>query len=428
MSKIYYPRILDETIKERLERVGAVSIEGPQGCGKTTTAKRHSKSVFRMQSPDNTDNNVDLAEIFPLRVMEGEKPRLIDEWQLAPSLCDSIMDEVGSHQANGQFLMTSSTRLDGNMAEDETERVDNLCMLPMSLYESEESSGDISILELFDNPDMDIDGIESKLALDELAFACCRGGWPKSLKQEYGEARLLVVRQYVDEICQKDNISLDGVRRDPAKAWEVLRAYAKNAPVELTIKAILKDINEKFPTMTYQTAHRYMNALSRLFIFMQIPVWNPNLRHRATVRTSDKRRFADPSIFAAVLDLNPDDLIFDMDTFAILFDNLCIRDLLVYTSQRGGRASYYSDRVGLESDCILHLENGDYALFQFRLTMAGIEDGAQKLLKLKKVIGEARDNKGVEIKDPKFMAVINCGKIAYTRSDGVKVIPIGCLR
>ena len=426
MSKTYYPRIIDEIIEERLNTFGAVSIEGPEGYGKTTTAKRHAKSVFKIQSPDNTDNNVDLAEIFPLRVMDGEKPRLMDEWQSSPSLWGSINAEVENPQANGRFLLTNSIMLDETKIK-QNERMSRISMLPMSLYESEESSGDISVLGLFDNPGTDIDGVESELTLDELAFACCRGGWLKSLKQEYGESRLLVVREYVDDLFRVDRISLDGVRRKPENAREVLWAYAKNSPVELTIRNIVEDVNIKFPAMAYPTVHQYLNALSKWLVLMRIPSWNPNLRHPSTVRNSDKRRFVDPSIFAAVLELNHDELIFDMDTFAILFDNLAIRDLLVYTASRGGWASYYSDRQGVDCNCIIHLENGDYAVFMFALTMDEIEKGAQSLLKFKKVLHKARDKNGAEIDDLKFMAVINCGKIAYTRSDGVKVIPIGCL-
>ena len=428
MSKTYYPRIIDETIEENLKAAGAVSIEGPQGCGKTTTAKRHVKSVLRMENTENIDNYVDLAEVLPLKLMEGEKPRLMDEWQRAPSLWASIKGEVDNPPVNGQFLMTSSTRLEESWIGDKTQRMTRISMFPMSLYESEESSGDIAILDLFDNPDMDIDGVESKLTLDELAFACCRGGWPKSLKQEYGESRLLVVNEYLDGLCTADNMSLDGVRRNPVKSWEVLKAYAKHASVEVKSFEIVKEVKEKFPDMTSQTVHRYMRALSRVFVLMRIPPFARNLRHPSTIRFSDKRRFIDPSIFAAVLELSPDDLIFDMDTFTMLFDNLAIRDLLVYTAQRGGRASHYSDRQGVDCDCIIHLENGDYAVFRIALTMGGIEDAAQSLLRFKKLLAKARKKRGIEIEDPKFMAVLNCGRFAYTRTDGVKVIPIGCLR
>lgn len=429
MPKKYYKRILDNIIEKRLNMIGAILIQGPKWCGKTTTAKKHAKSILQLQNPDNYQNYMDLAEIMPSKLLEGDNPRLIDEWQMAPVLWDAVRTRIDNVEGYGQFILTGSTTVDDSkIMHSGTGRINRITMLPMSLYESKESNGKISILELFENPDMNIDGIESDLSIDDLAFAACRGGWPESVVFGNNESKLFVAKNYVENICQNDMSSVDGVKRDPNRVKAVLRSYARNISTEATKKTILSDISSNYPDMTYSTLDSYLTALSKLFVVVNIPAWNPKIRSKTTMRATDKRLFIDPSISTVLLDLNPQGLIFDLETFGFVFENLCIRDLLVYTSYNGGHVSYYRDRYGLEADCVLHLENGDYALIEFKLGKRRIDEGCQHLIKINDLIEKSIDEKGLKIKKPKFLAVITGGKFAYTRDDGVKILPIGCLR
>ena len=429
MPEIYYERILDETIEKRLKMIGAIVIEGPKWCGKTTTAKQHANSILQLQDPDNRQNYLELAEILPSKLLEGEKPRLIDEWQVAPVLWDAVRTKIDNTPGYGQFILTGSTSVDNDkIMHTGTGRMNRITMLPMSLYESRESNGKISILDLFKNPDMDIDGIESDLTIEDLAFATCRGGWPESVMQKDREAQLFVAENYVDNICKSDISTVDGVKRDPDKAKKILRSYARNNSTEATKQTILKDVRGNYPNMAYSTLDNYLKALSKMFVTVNIPAWNPNIRSKTAIKSSDKRLFIDPSIATALLNLNPEGLLFDLDTFGHIFENLCMRDLTAYTSPMGGQVSYYRDRYGLESDCVLTLKNEDYALIEFKLGSKKIEKGAKNLLKLDKIIKKTITETDLNIKEPKFLAVITGGKFAHTRKDGVKVIPIGCLR
>ena len=429
MSELYYKRILDEIIEKRLKMVGAVVIEGPKWCGKTTTAKQHAKSILQLQNPDNRQNYLELAEIMPSKLLEGEKPRLIDEWQVAPVLWDAVRTKIDNTPGYGQFILTGSTSVNNDeIMHTGTGRVNRMTMLPMSLYESKESNGRISILELFKNPDMNIDWIESNLTIEDLAFATCRGGWPESIIQTDREAQLFVAENYVDNICKSDISTVDRVKRDPNRAKKILRSYARNNSTEATKQTILKDVKGNYPDMAYSTLDDYLKALSKLFVTVDIPAWNPNIRSKSAMKSSDKREFIDPSIAAVLLNLDPDGLLFDLDTFGHIFENLCMRDLSAYTSSMGGQVFYYRDRYGLECDCVLTLKNEDYALIEFKLGSTKIEKGAKNLLKLDSLIKKTISETDLYIKEPKFLAVITGGKFAKTRKDGVKVIPIGCLR
>lgn len=429
MSEIYYRRILDDILEKRLKMIGAIQIEGPKWCGKTTTAKQHANSILQLQDPDNRENYLNLAEILPSKLLEGEKPRLLDEWQIAPVLWDAVRTKIDNTPGYGQFILTGSTVIDKDKTmHTGTGRIHQIEMLPMSLYESKESNGKISILELFDNPNMDIEGIESNLTMEDLAFATCRGGWPESVLHTDDESKLFVVKNYVDNICKNDMSSIDGIKRDENKVREILKSYARNTSTEANKQTILSDVQGNYPKMAYTTLDNYLEALSKLFVITNIPAWNPNIRSATAMKASDKRQFIDPSISTVLLNLDPEGLLFDLNTFGLIFENLCIRDLLVYTTYKGGHVSYYRDRYGLEADCVLHLENGDYALIEFKLGKKKIKEGSDNLIKLKNIIQEAKKNKNIKIKEPKFLAVITGGKFAYTRDDGVKIIPIGCLR
>ena len=267
MTEVYYKRIIDETIEKRLKMIGAIVIEGPKWCGKTTTAKQHAKSILQLQDPDNRQNYLELAEIMPSKLLEGEKPRLIDEWQVAPVLWDAVRTKIDNTSGYGQFILTGSTTVDNNtIMHTGTGRINRMTMLPMSLFESKESNGKISILDLFKNPNMNIDGIESNLTMEDLAFATCRGGWPESIIQNDIESQLFVAENYVDNICKSDISAVDGVKRDPNRAKKILKSYARNNSTEATKQTILKDVRGNYPDMAYSTLDDYLKALSKLSI------------------------------------------------------------------------------------------------------------------------------------------------------------------
>jgi len=423
MPERYLKRIIDNELNEYLEMIGAILIVGPKWCGKTTTAEQHANSVLRLQDPDKNKNYLKIADIKPSKLLEGEKPRLIDEWQMAPMLWDSVRNSVDQLHKQGLYILTGSTSVDDSkIMHSGTGRIHRLLMLPMSLYESEESNGKICIIDLFKNPNMDINGIKSDLSIEDLIYASCRGGWPESLNLKSNKAQLFVVYSYITSICENDIITVDGVKRDPERVRKILESYARNISTLAKNTTILNDIKSNYEDISEATYYSYINALKRLFVIKDIPAWSPNIRSSSAIRSNHKKEFIDPSISVAALNLNPESLMNDLNTFGFIFENLCIRDLSVYTSSEGGKVSYYHDRYGLEADCILHLRNGDYALIEFKLGNKEIDKGAKNLLELNDLI------KTKNMREPKFLAIITGGEFAYTREDGVKVLPIGCLR
>ncbi|MCC7552978.1 MAG: DUF4143 domain-containing protein [Methanobacteriaceae archaeon] len=429
MEKKYLKRILDDILKERLEMIGAVVIVGPKWSGKTTTAEKHAKSVLKLQDPDNRKSYLELAEIKPSLLLEGEKPRLIDEWQMAPVLWDAVRTSVDNLNEDGLYILTGSTSInEDEIMHSGTGRFNRLIMRPMSLFESKESNGKISIMDLFDSPDMNIDGIKSELSIEDLIFASCRGGWPESLNKKTKKAQLFVASNYLSNICESDVSKVDGIKRDPKRVRIILQSYARNISTLASNKTILKDVKSNFSNISEPTYYSYIDALTRLFVIDNIKGWNPNIRSSTSIRLSEKKEFIDPSIAVALLDLSPEMLIYDLNTFGFIFENLCIRDLNVYSSAVNGEISYYRDRNGLEVDCILQLKNGDYAFIEFKLGSSEIEKAAKNLLKLDKAIKKEINENKVNIKEPNFLAIITSGEFAYTRKDGVKILPIGCLR
>ncbi len=425
----YLKRYLDDIIEERLDMIGAIVIVGPKWCGKTTTAKQHAKSILDLQNPDTFRSFEELASFKPSKLLEGEKPRLIDEWQNLPVLWDAVRTSVDNLSQDGLYLLTGSTVIDDSkIMHSGTGRFNRMIMRPMSLYESKESNGKIKILDLFKNPNMDIDGVESDLSLEGLIYAACRGGWPESLNKETRKAELFVVENYLENICEIDVSAIDDVKRDSKKVKQFIKSYARNISTLASNKTIIKDIRIKFPNFNENTYYAYLNALKRLFVIDNVDAWNPNIRSASSMRSTDKLEFIDPSIAVAALNLNQDMLLFDLKTFGFIFETLCIRDLNVYTYEEGGEISYYHDKGGLEADCVIHLKNGDYALIEFKLGKNNIDYGAKNLLKLDKLIKKNIKEKDLKMKEPKFLAVVTGTKYAYTRDDGVKVLPIGCLR
>ena len=425
----YLSRYLDEELKELLEYMGAVLIVGPKWCGKTTTAKQLAKSVIELQDPTNSKNYLKLADVDPLSLLAGEKPRLIDEWQMAPELWDAVRYSVDESDDEGLYILTGSTVVDDKkIMHSGAGRIHRLLMRPMSLFESGESNGKISLMELFDNPNLNINGITSDLTIPNLIFAMCRGGWPESLNKKTKKQQLMIARSYLDIICEIDTTTIDGVKRNPDKIKALLRSYSRNISSFTKNTTIISDIQEHHGTMAEATYYDYINVLKQLFVVDEVKAWGPNIRSKTAMRNSSKKSFIDPSIAVAALELTPDELLYDLDTGGHIFENLCIRDINVYSSLRGGKVLQYHDQDGLEVDCVLILSNGDYALIEFKLGSRDEEDGALNLLKLKELINKKRKSGEVNIPEPKFLAIVNGGKIAFTRKDGVKVLPIGCLR
>ncbi|MEE0025276.1 ATP-binding protein [Methanobrevibacter sp.] len=404
--------------------IGAVLIIGPKWCGKTTTAERHAKSVLKLQDKDNYKSNMMWVDIEPSRLLKGEKPRLIDEWQVAPVLWDSVRTSVDDTEGYGLYILTGSTVVnEEEIMHSGTGRIHRLLMRPMSLYESGESNGQISIMELFDNPDLDINECESELTMDELIFASCRGGWPDSLHQKTREGKLFVAYSYLENICNTDVSAVDGIKRDPNRVRLLLRSISRNDSTLAKDQTIINDMNANFMDISRPTYYSYVNALKKLFVLEDQRGWSPNIKSKTAIRSGNKKVFIDPSIAVAALNANPESMEKDLNTFGFIFENLCIRDLNVYTNTYGGKISYYHDKSDLEVDCVVHLRDGRYALIECKLGRNRIEEGAKNLLKINKLI-----EKNDKVDNPTFLAVLTGGKYAYTRKDGVKVIPIGCLR
>ncbi|MCL2116093.1 MAG: DUF4143 domain-containing protein [Methanobrevibacter sp.] len=427
--KKYLKRVIDDILKERLEMIGAIVIVGPKWCGKTTTAEQHAKSVLKLQDPDKSKSYLELASIKPSVLLKGKNPRLIDEWQMAPVLWDAVRTSIDNLNEVGLYILTGSTSVDENeIMHSGTGRINRLTMRPMSLFESKESNGKIAIIDLFNSSDMDIDGIKSELSIEELIFACCRGGWPDSLNKKTKKAQLFIVSNYIDNICESDVSTIDGVKRDPQRVKTILQSYARNISTLATNKTIMKDIRANFSNISEPTYYSYIDALTRLFVINNIPAWSPNIRSATAIRSSSKKEFIDPSIAVASLGLTPETLLYDLNTFGFIFENLCIRDLTVYSSLVDGKISYYRDRHGLEVDCVLYLKDGRYALIEFKLGSSEIEKGAKNLIKLDNLIKKHIREDKLNIKAPNFLAIITGGELAYTRADGVKILPIGVLR
>lgn len=430
MNKEYIQRIIDIELSNHLEAMGAVLIIGPKWCGKTTTAEQKARSVLKMQDPDKTKAYLATAQTKPSLLLIGDNPRLIDEWQIAPVLWDAVRTAVDERNEEGLFILTGSTTVDHTqIMHSGTGRISRLMMRPMSLYESNESNGKISLEKLFNEKSIDIDGIQSNLSIEKLIFAACRGGWPSSLSKKSDKASLFVASSYIDNICEIDVSTVDGIKKDPNKVKALLKSYARNIATSASNTTILNDVNANFESMVESTMYTYFDALNRIFVIDDIPAWNASIRSKTSVRGKNKKLFIDPSIAVAALSLSPEILWQDLNTFGFIFENLCIRDLNVYSNALGGQISYYHDRFGLEADAVLHLNDGRYALIEFKLGSRDIEQAAIHLLQLNDLINEYNQGKhSAKLREPDLLIVITGGELAYTRKDGVKIIPIGCLK
>lgn len=429
MNTKYLNRNIDRELELYLEAFGAVLITGPKWCGKTTSASMKAKSILKLQDPDKSQGYLLTAQAKPSLLLEGDKPRLIDEWQMAPVLWDAVRISVDEMNIEGQYILTGSTVVDeSKIMHTGTGRIARLKMYTMSLFESRESNGTISLTKLFNDENYMIDGSKSDLTIEDLIFATCRGGWPSSLSKKTDAAKLLVAKSYVDNIVQTDISTVDGKQRDPLKVQTLLKSYARNIGTISSNKTIIDDVNANI-SLSESAYYEYINALMKLYVIEDIPAWNPNIRSKTSIRSSNKRMFIDPSVAVAAMGLSPQILSQDFETFGFLFENLCIRDLKVYASSLGGHLSYYRDRMNLEVDAVLHLNDGRYALIEFKLGNKQIEEAAKHLLEVVKLIHNANESKPIHrINEPAMLIIITGGEMAYTRKDGVKVVPIGCLK
>ncbi len=420
----YKARITDSILQRKLAGKGAVLIEGPKWCGKTTTAEQAAKSTLYMSDPENEKQNLALVDINPKLLLQGEAPRLIDEWQIAPRLWDAVRYEVDHRDAEGQFILTGSAVPPNNdeIKHTGTGRFAWLLMRPMSLFESGESNGLISLADLFAGK-KDIVGINS-LDINKLAFLVCRGGWPRASFLA-DEIALDQAYDYYDAIVKTDISRVDGVRRDAERVKRLMRSYARNQGAQVSNEALKADMEvNDMGTLDTNTVISYVNALKKIFVIEEMPAWNPNLRSRTSVRSADTRYFIDPSIAVAALGVGPNDLLNDLSTFGLLFETMCVRDLRVFADAMNGCVYHYRDKTGLECDAVIHLRNGAYGLIEIKLGGDNaIEHGAQTLKKLRDKIDTDK------MKVPAFLMVLTgTSKYAFQREDGVYVVPIGCLR
>lgn len=424
----YLERIADSQLKLRLEAFGAVQIKGPKWCGKTTTAQMQAKSTIKMQDPDTREGYLAVAYTKPSLLLKGDTPRLIDEWQVAPILWDAVRNAVDERRLKGQFILTGSTVINNDeIMHTGTGRISSMSMYPMSLYESKESNGKISLKELFENKD--IDGITSNLSIEELIFVACRGGWPASLDNMSTAAKLMIAKDYVDIICNEDISRVDTVKRNPTLAKLIIRSYARNICTLAKKTSMLADVSAEMEGTSMKTFDDYVGALEKLFVIEDIEAWSPAIRSATVIRTGKKRCFVDPSIAAAAMGASPKNLEMDLKTFGFIYECLCIRDLKIYSQALGGKLSYYHDKYGLEADAVLHLDDGRYALIECKLGSRDIEDGAKHLIALTNLLKEKKENdKHLSLRLPDVLIVLTGGEFAYKRDDGVLVIPIGCLK
>ncbi|WP_427876597.1 ATP-binding protein [Gardnerella sp. 2492-Sm] len=422
--KKYRKRIADDILKRKLEGKGAVLIEGPKWCGKTTTAEQFAASVLYMDNPEKKEQNIAMSELSPKRLLKGAAPRLIDKWQLAPKLWDAIRFEVDHRSELGQFILTGSA-VPANTTEithSGTGRFTWLTMRPMSLYESGDSTGEASLENLFAGT-KSIEG-DSNLSIDRLAFLVCRGGWPQSVDMR-NEIALDQAFDYYDAVVHSDINRADGVQKDAEKVKRLMRSYARNQGAQVPNTVLSRDISaNEDKTISEETVASYVDALRKIFVVEDMPAWNPNLRSKTAIRSSDTRYYIDPSIAAAALGIGPNDLINDLNTFGFLFETLCIRDLRIFADSLGGEVYHYRDKDGQECDAVIHLRNGKYGLIEIKLGGEKlIEEGVKSLKAMKEKIDTSKMN------EPSFLMVLTgTGDFAYFRKDGVCVVPIGCLK
>lgn len=420
-NKYYKTRICDAILAKKLRTTGAVLITGPKWCGKTWTGLNAANSVLYMQDADKRASYLKLAQTSPSLLLRGEKPRLIDEWQMATVLWDAVRFAVDKEPSKGQYILTGSVVVDDDeeIEHSGTGRISRMRMRPMSLFESGESNGTVSLKDLFDGK-TDI-ASESRLSIEDIAYAICRGGWPASLNMDRNDS-LEVAANYLDSVVETDISSIDKSQKDPDRVRSIMRSLARNISTMTTDRTIIADVQANDISMSDKTLEVYLRALRKLFIIEDIKAWQPSLRSKTGIRTSDKRQFVDPSIAIASLGIGPDAIIEDFQYFGFLFESLCCRDLRIYSEGLKGNVRHYHDNNNLEADLIVALNDGRWAAVEVKLGSREIEEGAEHLKELASNIDTER------FPAPSFLMILTGGEYAYRRDDGVLVVPIGCLK
>ena len=419
-KKKYLKRLGDEELRLALAFSGAVLIEGAKWCGKTSTAQQAANSVIFLQDPDQSASYLALADTKPSLLLSGTTPKLIDEWQMAPVLWDAVRFEVDKRNELGQFILTGSAVPNDNVtAHTGTGRISRMKMRPMSLFESNESNGSISFGALFSGQ-LQVSESMSELSIEQIAFVICRGGWPASLQLE-GNAALRMANAYIESVINHDVSEVDSIEKNPERVRLLLRSLARNIATTANYTTIIEDLEATDKSISDKTVSTYVNALKRIFVVEDLPAWQPSIRSKTAIRTSNKRHFVDPSIATAVMRIDPEGILKDFEYFGFLFESLCTRDVRIYAQANDGDVFHYRDKSGLESDLIVRLRNGKWAAIEVKLGQKQIEEAASNLL----AIAEKIDTE--KMGTPAFLMVLTGGQFAYQRTDGVWVVPIGCL-
>lgn len=419
-SDEYMPRIADDLLAAKLRQAGAVVIRGPKWCGKTETALKHSKSALFMQDPDQRMSNQMLAESKPSILLRGEKPRLIDEWQEAPQLWDAVRFSVDREREIGLYILTGSATPKEKPRHSGAGRMSFLDMRTMSLYESRESTGEVSLLALFDAPE-DIEGV-SNGDVETIAFQVARGGWPSAVTMTDQSAAMETAHNYLTAVAEEDISSVDGVSRNPDHARLVMRSFARCVGSQMAVSSMSKMVNAQGSEMSRPTFSAYLGALRNLSIIEDLNAWEPSLRAKARISRTPKRYFADPSLAAAALGASPDTLLKDMPTLGMLYEALCIRDLRVYAQKNHGQVFFYRDNVGLEADAVVALRDGRWGLVEIKLNQSQADAASDSLRRVANKVDQTI------MGAPSFLLVVTADGYAYRRNDGVYVVPIGCLK
>ena len=421
MSIQYLKRISDKKLKLLLQAKGAVLIEGPKWCGKTSSAEEVAKSVLYMQDPDTSKANILTAKVKPSLLLEGEIPRLLDEWQVAPELWNAVRFAVDKRRANGQFILTGSvipTRTEDMHTG--TGRIARMKMRTMSLFETGDSTGEVSLEALF-NGEADPEG-RSDLSIEKLAFLINRGGWPAVAREKHEKIALAVANDYLEAVANEDISKADGIEKNPDRVKSLIRSLSRNISGDARTTTILNDLRANDEALSQVTIDQYINALKKIFVIEDLPAWSAKLRSKTAIRTTAKRHFADPSIATASLRATPKRLLTDFNTFGLLFESICIRDLRIYAESIDGAVYHYRDKSGLEVDSVIQLADGRWGAAQIKLGAGEIEDASRNLLKLKMIVDTEK------MKEPSFLMVLTGTEYAFQLENGVWVVPLGCLK
>lgn len=424
----YIRRIIDDEIDKHIEAFDAIQIVGPKGCGKTRTASERVKTVIAFEDEKKRDSYLKIAEEDPTLFLENEKPILFDEWQDAPKIWGMVRWECDKTDAVGEYFLTGSSSKKVKTAHTGTGRITTLEMLSMSLSESGESSGTISLSRIFNDPHYLVRGQKSNLTIRDFAYLLCRGGWPNALKSRSKDASLLIAKDYARQIYLKDASAIDGVNRDSELVKAILSSYARNIAMPIKNTTIIADVNANLP-MSEATFYDYADVLKRLYVIKEMKAYSPSIRSKTAIRTTTKKIFNDPSLAAAILNRSPEFFLHDLNNFGHFFENLVLRDLMIYGLPLEATLRHYKDDLGLEIDAILDLSDGRYAAIEIKLGQSGIAEGERNLLKFRSLMENAeRKRDGSVIKKPDHLILI-VGNLdtAFTTESGIKVIPFGCL-